>query len=170
MHTDHIGGLLNADGPALPNASHGTAAAEYDFWSKPGLNHPVASGVAALVTPIVDHFEFVEDGARIASGITTIASFGHTLGHMWFMLDRGARQLLLTADLANHYVWSIASPDRAAISSAAGIWRDNGALARPSGQHNLNRFRLGRRSALYPHHRQSGIEVFHDCPLWCPTS
>ena len=43
--------------------------------------------------------------------MTSVASFGHTPGHMCYMLESGGRQLVLTADLANHYVWSVAYPD-----------------------------------------------------------
>ena len=36
---------------------------------------------------------------------------GHTPGHMAFMLESGGAQMLLMADAANHYVWSLAYPD-----------------------------------------------------------
>ena len=40
-----------------------------------------------------------------------MASFGHTPGHMGYMLESDGAQLALVADLANHYVWSLAYPD-----------------------------------------------------------
>ncbi|MEM9970254.1 MAG: MBL fold metallo-hydrolase, partial [Pseudomonadota bacterium] len=40
-----------------------------------------------------------------------MAAFGHTPGHMTYMLDSGGKQVLLMADMANHYVWSLAYPD-----------------------------------------------------------
>ena len=54
---------------------------------------------------------FLKDGDTVAPGITAMAAFGHTPGHMTFMLDSMDKQLLLMADLANHYVWSLAHPD-----------------------------------------------------------
>ena len=60
---------------------------------------------------MAEKMTFVEDGGEVASGITAMAAFGHTPGHMTYMLDSGDQQLLLTADLANHYVWSFAHPE-----------------------------------------------------------
>lgn len=44
-------------------------------------------------------------------GVTATAAFGHTPGHMGYMLESGGSQLFLMADTANHYVWSLAYPD-----------------------------------------------------------
>jgi glyoxylase-like metal-dependent hydrolase (beta-lactamase superfamily II) len=38
-------------------------------------------------------------------------SFGHTPGHMTYMVESAGQQLVLIADLANHPVWSLAYPD-----------------------------------------------------------
>jgi glyoxylase-like metal-dependent hydrolase (beta-lactamase superfamily II) len=54
---------------------------------------------------------FLDDGGAVASGVTAVASHGHTPGHMGYMLESGGQQIMLTADLANHYVWSFARPD-----------------------------------------------------------
>ena len=43
--------------------------------------------------------------------VTSVAAFGHTPGHMGFMLESGGEQLMLIVDAANHYVWSLAYPD-----------------------------------------------------------
>ena len=40
-----------------------------------------------------------------------MAAFGHTPGHMGYMLESDGQQLMLVGDLANHYVWSLAHPD-----------------------------------------------------------
>ena len=40
-----------------------------------------------------------------------MAAHGHTPGHTVYMIESDGKQLLLTADLANHYVWSLAYPD-----------------------------------------------------------
>ena len=67
--------------------------------------------MAQKVTPFAEKLSCLEDGGSVASGISAVASFGHTPGHMGYMLDSGGQQLMLTADLANHYVWSFAHPD-----------------------------------------------------------
>ena len=53
---------------------------------------------------------FLEDGGSVASGVTAMAAFGHTPGHMVYMLESDGKQMLLGADFANHYVWSLAHP------------------------------------------------------------
>ncbi|MEL7116313.1 MAG: MBL fold metallo-hydrolase, partial [Pseudomonadota bacterium] len=106
MHGDHIGGLLNDGAPTYPNARYVTGQAEFDHWSGTG-NERFDGNVA----PLAEQFSFIGDGDSVASGITGMAAFGHTPGHMVYMLDSGGKQVLLMADLANHYVWSLAYPD-----------------------------------------------------------
>ena len=53
----------------------------------------------------------IGDGDEAAPGITGMAAFGHTPGHMIYMIESGGSQLVITADTANHYVWSLAYPD-----------------------------------------------------------
>jgi glyoxylase-like metal-dependent hydrolase (beta-lactamase superfamily II) len=103
---------MTTEGAAtFANARYVTASAEYDFWSKMEAGNRVGDLVAQKVTPMAEKMSFIEDGGSVASGITAMAAFGHTPGHMTYMLDSGGQQLVLTADLANHYVWSFAHPE-----------------------------------------------------------
>jgi glyoxylase-like metal-dependent hydrolase (beta-lactamase superfamily II) len=111
MHPDHIGGMTTEGAATFANARYVTASAEYDFWSKMEAGNRVGDLVAQKVTPMAEKMSFIEDGGSVASGITAMAAFGHTPGHMTYMLDSGGQQLVLTADLANHYVWSFAHPE-----------------------------------------------------------
>lgn len=111
MHPDHIGGLMNGGNPTFPNAKYFTGAAEYNFWSSMDAGNRVGDMVANLVTPLASQMTFLEDGGSPASGITAMAAFGHTPGHMTYMVESAGQQLLLAADFANHYVWSLAYPD-----------------------------------------------------------
>ena len=106
MHGDHIGGLMSDGAPTFANASYVTARAEYDAWAAQENER-----FEANMRPLADRTSFVEDGASPAPGITAMAAFGHTPGHMTYLLDSGGHQLLIMADLANHYVWSLAYPD-----------------------------------------------------------
>ena len=111
MHPDHIGGMTTDDAPTFSNARYVTAAAEYDFWSGMEAGNRVGDLVAAKVTPLADKMSFIGDGQSVASGITAMDASGHTPGHMVYMLESDGQQLVLTADLANHYVWSFAHPE-----------------------------------------------------------
>ncbi len=111
MHPDHIGGMTTDDAPTFRNARYVTAAPEYDFWSAQEAGNRVGDLVAAKVTPLAEKMSFIEDGGDVASGVTAMATFGHTPGHMVYHLESNGQRLILTADLANHYVWSFAHPE-----------------------------------------------------------
>jgi glyoxylase-like metal-dependent hydrolase (beta-lactamase superfamily II) len=104
MHGDHIGGL--GGGATFPNARYLTGRAEFDHWAGAGND-----GFEANIRPIAEKFTFLEDGGSVASGITGMAAAGHTPGHMIYMLESEGQRLAITADTANHYVWSLGYPD-----------------------------------------------------------
>ena len=106
MHPDHIGGLMIDGHPTYPNARYVTGAVEYDSWDMSGNEV-----FEAQMRPLAEQTTFLTDGDAVASGITAMDAFGHTPGHMTYMLESGGKQLLLGADFANHYVWSLAYPD-----------------------------------------------------------
>ena len=111
MHPDHIGGVMSDGTPTFANARYIMGETEYNFWSGMDAGNRVGDMVAANVTPLAEKMTFIGDGGSVASGITGMASFGHTPGHMCYMLESDGQQLVLTGDLANHYVWSFARPD-----------------------------------------------------------
>lgn len=115
MHPDHINGLMEAGAPAYPNARYVTGQAEYDFWtSADRVGTPaerVYSAVQSLVVPMADKMTFIGDGGSVVSGIIGMAAFGHTPGHMIYMLESAGKKLALTADTANHFVLSLQKPD-----------------------------------------------------------
>lgn len=106
MHPDHIGGLMREGAPTYANARYVTGATEFDAWDSSGNEL-----FEAQMRPLAERTEFINDGSAVASGITGMDAVGHTPGHMTFMLESGGKQLLLGADFANHYVWSLAHPD-----------------------------------------------------------
>ncbi|APX13541.1 MBL fold metallo-hydrolase [Tateyamaria omphalii] len=106
MHGDHIGGLSTDGTPTFANAAYVTGAAEFDAWS--GTDNENFDG---KVAPLAEQMTMLDDGGSPASGITAMAAFGHTPGHMVYMVEDGGTQLVIGADFANHYVWSLAHPD-----------------------------------------------------------
>jgi len=106
MHGDHIGGLMGDAGATFPNARYVTAGAEFDAWA--AMDNGTFD---AKMRPLADQTEMIGDGAGVAPGITAMAAHGHTPGHTAFMIESGGRQLLIAADFANHYVWSLGHPD-----------------------------------------------------------
>ena len=107
MHPDHIGGLTGEDGAAtFANATYITGRAEFDFWTG-----AANQGFDAKVRPLAERMTFLDDGGTVRSGITAVAAYGHSPGHMTYMLDSGGQQMLILADTANHHVFSLAYPD-----------------------------------------------------------
>jgi len=106
MHGDHIGGLMAGDAPAFRNARYVTGAQEFDAWAAMDND-----GFETKVRPLAEQMTMLDDGGSVASGITAMAAFGHTPGHMTYMLESEGKQLLVAADFANHYVWSLGYPD-----------------------------------------------------------
>ena len=106
MHGDHIGGLMNEGAPTFSNAHYVTGQAEFDHWAAAGNE-----GFDMNVRPLAEQMTFLGDGDDVVSGITGMAAFGHTPGHMVYRLDSADKGLMIFADLANHPVWSLARPD-----------------------------------------------------------
>ncbi|MEM8773960.1 MAG: MBL fold metallo-hydrolase [Pseudomonadota bacterium] len=106
MHGDHVGGMINGGAATFPNAVYSTGAVEFDAWTK--VENALFD---SNVRPFAEKTTMMDDGASAFSGHTAMAAFGHTPGHMVHMIESDGHALLITADLANHYIWSLAHPD-----------------------------------------------------------
>ncbi|TDX28003.1 MBL fold metallo-hydrolase [Rhodovulum visakhapatnamense] len=106
MHGDHIGGLMEDGAETFSKARYVTGAVEFDAWDMSG-----DEGFEAKVRPLADKTRFLDDDGEAAQGVTAVAAFGHTPGHMAYRLESEGKALLIGADFANHYVWSLAHPD-----------------------------------------------------------
>ncbi len=106
MHGDHIGGLAGDAGPTFANARIVTGAIEHNHWMGAGNE-----AFDAKVRPLNDKITFLDDGGSVAGGITSMAAFGHSPGHMGYVIESSGARVVITADTANHFVWSLGYPD-----------------------------------------------------------
>lgn len=106
MHGDHIGGLMRDGAPVFANATYVTAGVEFDHWATAGNER-----FDTNMRPLAERTEMIGDGASVTSGITAMAAHGHTPGHTAYVIESEGKSLLIAADFANHYVWSLAHPD-----------------------------------------------------------
>lgn len=106
MHGDHIGGMMTDGAASFANARYVTGQAEFDHWAAAGNE-----GFDTNVRPMADKMSFLGDGQDVVTGITGMAAFGHTPGHMVYRLESAGAGLVIFADLANHPVWSLARPN-----------------------------------------------------------
>lgn len=107
MHGDHVGGVAGENGVTFANAKHVTGRVEFDAWAASDSN----KAFEGKIRPNAERFDMIEAGASVGSGITAEAAFGHTPGHMAYRIESEGKQLMIAADFANHYVWSLAYPD-----------------------------------------------------------
>ncbi len=106
MHGDHVGGLMGEGGETFAGANYVTGAVEFEAWDMAGNDT-----FEAKVRPLEDKLAMIKGGDAVASGVTAMEAFGHTPGHMAYRLESEGKQLILGADFANHYVWSLGHPD-----------------------------------------------------------
>ena len=107
IHTDHIGGLINAEGTAVfPNAKLWIGKEDLDFWGNSknkSKTIPQASGIfdvaAVVLKAYEDRTKAVEPNQTIDPGITAIEMIGHTPGHTGYMLSYNKQKVLFTGDL-----------------------------------------------------------------------
>lgn len=115
MHPDHIGGVMEGGSPTFPKARYVMGRREFDAWSDGSQIPPQRAQnrdlFLKLIPPLADRMTFLEDGDVVAPGLTALAAFGHSLGHMMYRLDDGGKSLLIWGDVTNHYVFSLQYPD-----------------------------------------------------------
>src|SRR5215469_2592469 len=112
FHTDHVNGLLTADGkPAFPNAEVLVPATEWKFWTDDGEmsrakgermvglfknnRNVFETGLKKKVTPY-------EWNKEIAPGLTSVETVGHTPGHTSYVLASGAGKVFIQSDVTNN--------------------------------------------------------------------
>ena len=105
FHGDHVAGLLTKVGvPAYPNARYITNQAEWDEWipkweasdqdsHKQGL---------AMMKSLESQFTFVNDGDKIADGVTVVALPGHTLGQSGLLVESNGERLIHLVDVLHN--------------------------------------------------------------------
>lgn len=115
VHPDHILGVRDGDALAFPNARYVISQVEFDEWSR-GDRIPPARATNRqmfldLIVPLADRMTFLQPGDAVVPGITGLDAYGHSLGHMMFMVESAGKQVLCWGDLANHYVFSLQVPE-----------------------------------------------------------
>ncbi len=104
-HTDHVGGLVTADGrSAFPNAAIHLSASEWDWMQRQAETRKLA----AVIAPQVRTFE---PGRPILPGIIPIALYGHTPGHVGYEITSHGQRLEDIGDTAHSSIVSLAKPD-----------------------------------------------------------
>ena len=116
-HIDHCWALMSDDNkPNFPNAKIYISKADFDFWtdeaklSEPGFMKDFIAGARRHLLPMRDKIVFVEDGKEIVPTVTAIATPGHTVGHMAYVISLGGQSLMFTGDICHHQVLLLQRP------------------------------------------------------------
>ena len=108
MHPDHVGGLMDGDKLAFPNATVRADKHDADFWlSKTNLDQaPEESkgffqGAMASLNPYIkaNRFSAFDGATDLVPGIKAIATRGHTAGHSVYVVESKGQKLVLWGDL-----------------------------------------------------------------------
>lgn len=106
-HPDHVGGALDEDGRLVfPNARYFMAEAEWNFWMLETATTKAAPPLVQIarknLEPLRERLTLIGDDFEIAAGIRTVATFGHTPGHMALSVTSNGERLLHISDVVLH--------------------------------------------------------------------
>ncbi|BAT60215.1 putative quorum-quenching lactonase YtnP [Variibacter gotjawalensis] len=110
-HGDHVNGLLKADGTlAFPNAEILVPATEHKFWmddgemsrATPGRMQGLFKNNRSLFSgEVAKRVKTYDAGKEVVSGITAVATPGHTPGHTSHIIASGNKRVVAQADVTN---------------------------------------------------------------------
>lgn len=119
FHGDHINGLLTPDSkPAFANAEIMVPAPEWKYFMDDAEMGKQTSdrmkGVFANARRVFDALGRkvtpYDAGKEIAPGITSVATHGHTPGHMSHIVASGSSKVYVQADVTNHPALFVRNP------------------------------------------------------------
>jgi glyoxylase-like metal-dependent hydrolase (beta-lactamase superfamily II) len=125
-HPDHCWGLMTEKAERnFPAAQIYLAQSEFDFWTdeSKGTNDMMKAfvgGARKHLLPNRERIVFIKDGQEIMPGIQAIATPGHTVGHMSFMITSEGKTLCNTGDTMHHHILSMRKPRAAFAFDADG--------------------------------------------------
>lgn len=134
VHSDHIGGLVTAEGKqAFPHAVVQISAPDW-AWLQTLPN------MAALVNTIKPQVKTFTPGDQVMPDIKSVALQGHTPGHVGYQITSGKARIFDIADSAHSSIISLAKPEWAISfdnDRAEGIASRKNVLAKVAADHEL---------------------------------
>lgn len=123
FHADHISGLRLKDGTAVfPKAEIIVPDTEWAYWtddakmaSAPDGLKPGFQTVRRVFGPVMKDVKIYKAGQEVVPGLTAVAAYGHTPGHMAYMLTSGTAKLMVMSDVTNHPALFVRNPAWSAV-------------------------------------------------------
>jgi glyoxylase-like metal-dependent hydrolase (beta-lactamase superfamily II) len=118
FHPDHISGLWvkETNAQVFPNAEILMPEVEYKFWTDPALVEKLPEAARGNVRRIQSTFPTWKNikqyagGAELAPGVRAVATPGHTVGHMSFLVASGGQQLFIQSDVTGIHQLFVKNP------------------------------------------------------------
>lgn len=111
MHGDHIGGLIKDNQKAFPNAKILVAQKEFDYWS--AGDNAGAKRVLELYKDQIETFSpLALETVKVGScSLIPLEAYGHTPGHIAFLIHSKGENLLIWGDLTHAMAVQMPHPE-----------------------------------------------------------
>ena len=113
LHFDHVGGLMKAGKPVFPNATIYVTQKELDYWNNDkNITNPDHQFMfdAARAFQKAYNIQVIKPDQKILSNITVVNEYGHTPGHVGFLLKTADAAILFSGDVIHHIDVQIKNP------------------------------------------------------------
>ena len=119
MHADHVGGLMDGDRLAFPNAIVRADQHDADYWlnqanmdKAPAEMKDFFKGAMASLNPYIaaGKFKSFDGDTELVPGVKALASRGHTAGHSTYVVQSKGEKLVLWGDLLHVAAVQFADP------------------------------------------------------------
>ena len=118
-HPDHLWGVLDDfDEIAFPNAAFHMAEAEIAFWTSDGAfaalpeaRQNFVPGARNRIDALGERLQPIASGTPEVAGVEIVETFGHSPGHLSFVVHGASEQYLIGGDAIMHPVISFAHPE-----------------------------------------------------------
>jgi len=125
LHGDHIGGLIHNGQVAFPKAALYIAQSEYNYWTNDDVMHKLPENAQAgfllahkVIDAYKDRLHLFEPNAvnppynkTLYPGVKALAAYGHTPGHIAYLLESGKDKLLVWGDLTHAMAVQMPHPE-----------------------------------------------------------
>ena len=120
LHGDHACDLTNDGKATFPNATVYVSKAEADYWLSPAVTakapdeaKPFFKMSQDAVAPYkaAKKLKIYSPGDTLAPGLQAVPTYGHTPGHISYLLDAGKQRLLIWGDIVHSHSVQFAHPE-----------------------------------------------------------
>lgn len=119
FHPDHINGIKTKDGRMVfPDAEIKVPAPEWTYWmdevtptTVPEAARGVLLNAGRIFADLRKEVTQFAPGSEVAPGITSIAAYGHTPGHVAYAVASGDSSMMVLCDTTNHPWLFVRHPD-----------------------------------------------------------